>query len=485
MCLRVLSDPLLRACVLGMSLDFTQKSFADKTQGSTKTIFTKFSDSLLVEKALKVTPTCLDYKTQLLKAATARHGMPEAQGGNTRVYLPKDALKIVLKASGADSAKRFLQMQEVRSILQAQKSSHLIIPEAAVCGDFLVEDRLPINVDNMHNMGTYVEEPALFDEAVREMTRLFSEVYLSDLVSSQRHPLTNLVGDQVRYDNIPLYIEEENGVRRGMIGLIDLEHMQKKSISYGVSTLIRSYLFVEENIKLRSSIDREFLDPYFLSTLVRIFPYHKNLIIEEATKLGLPIDKENLEEVAVKGEKCLLKGYIEHRDQLRKKGITRELATKPFEISSDREKVILALVEKEILRLGSGQYDQTIQEKRRYINPVRIRFLDENPEKEAEKLIAIFINNIKAEIKREQSDYLRMSRDQVKPETELVALRSSVIFIEKLYPNVSRLLRLHDNSWDYSRDVTKHLLSSILEELVKGQEIFFFDRKNDVIWIQF
>ena len=108
-----------------------------------------------------------------------------APSGKTKVYLPKERLDIVLKeASSVNAKKRFRQMCDVRLILQQQKSSHLTIPRVRLCGEFLVEERLPINTIQYHNERIYFSEPAIFDDAVREMTRLFSRIDLRDLVDS-------------------------------------------------------------------------------------------------------------------------------------------------------------------------------------------------------------------------------------------------------------------------------------------------------------
>ncbi|MBS0628460.1 MAG: hypothetical protein JSS09_09660, partial [Verrucomicrobia bacterium] len=166
---------------------------------------------------------CQDYQKLLTKATHA--DMPKAWGGKTVVYLPKEASKIAIKLSGNEYAnRRFQEMESTRAILKEQKSTHLVIPKAIICGNFLLEERLPILGETLHNMGIYIANPSLFDNAVREMVRLFSRVYLSDLISPQQHPMNKIVGDSVRYDNLPLYIEEENGVKKGKIGLIDLEH---------------------------------------------------------------------------------------------------------------------------------------------------------------------------------------------------------------------------------------------------------------------
>lgn len=210
---------------------------------------------------------CQDYQHLLTKALSPPYDMPRAWGGKTIVYLPKEASKIALKRSGNEQAnRRFQEMESTRAILQEQKSIHLVIPKVTICGDFLVEERLPVHGEQLHNMGIYIAEPSLFDDAVREMVRLFSKVYLSDLIDWQKHLMNKIVGDSVRYDNLPLYIEEENGVKKGKIGLIDLEHIRNPHPC--------DYYF-----------RRGVLD------LARIFPYHAGIIIDEAKKLNKPLDE--------------------------------------------------------------------------------------------------------------------------------------------------------------------------------------------------
>lgn len=254
------------------------------------------------------------YHTQCQKAeGPESSSMPQADKGETRVYLPKEMPEVVLKSSGKQAAvKRFHQMQDVRSILDSQNSSHLVIPKASLCGNFLVEQRLPINVDSYHNMELYLSQPQLFNEAVREMTRLFSKVYLSDLVGYQYDPLGHIadVGDFVRYDNLPLFIEDSNGKKVGKIGLIDLEHMQNGSTSNS------------------------------LETLARIFPLHLDIIKEEAKNLHMKINNNSLEAAAARGEKYLQVGFTDHLEWLKHKGISTEVSPQPFEIGLERVRKI-------------------------------------------------------------------------------------------------------------------------------------------------
>ncbi len=202
------------------------------------------------------------------------NSMPQAPGGKTIVYLPLEMPEVALKLLGKDSAiKRFHQMREVRSFLNSQQSSHLIIPRAKLCGKFLVEQRLPVNVDFGHNMMLYTLQPKLFDDAVREFVRLFSKRHIS--------VLTILYGERwIRYDNIPLYIIERDGKKEGCIGFIDLERIQNSP------------------------------DPQGLNDLVKIFPFHLDLIKEEANFLNMKVHDRLLEDAKCGGIRRLVKAGV-------------------------------------------------------------------------------------------------------------------------------------------------------------------------------
>ena len=210
------------------------------------TVFQKNIRGFLARKPLLSSDLYPKYNAECVTATGPDSDLiPQAPEGKTRVYLPKAMPEVVLKKSGREKAiERFHQMQEVRSILEAQRSSHLIIPKANLCQEFLVEERLPINADDFHNMGLYLSHPELFDEAVREMVRLFSKIYLSDLLGGKHDFLGRIegVGEGVRYDNLPLFIEEENGKRVGKIGLIDLESLNNEPSYRGLATLARIFL---------------------------------------------------------------------------------------------------------------------------------------------------------------------------------------------------------------------------------------------------
>ena len=414
------------------------------------------------------------YKEQCSNASGANsQTMPQAEGGKTRVYLPAEMSEVVLKRSGRkDAIKRFHQMQDVRAILNSQKASHLIIPKANLCGEFLLEERLPINVDSYHNMGAYLSGPELFDDAVREMTRLFSKIYLSDLVNEQCIPLGHIegIGDFVRYDNLPLYIEEVNGERKGQIGLVDLEHNQASPSRNG------------------------------LKTLVRIFPLHLDLIKEEASKLGMAVNNEELEISAEKGRQYLQVGYSSHLEWLQEKGSLSEVATQIFDIDSKRQAELNEIVEKELIKLNQGINDYFV--KQGFLGaPPDKNFLTGSLENVAKELAAaicpMIIGNTKAVIAKKQQEKLEKIGERELSQSEVVSLRSPILKRSILKKGVEDFIRDHENvkfnTGLFSDDaplIVSQLLEVVINELVSGGELFLFDPAyytggNESCWIRY
>lgn len=412
------------------------------------------------------------YSAQCKKAnGPNAHLIPKAQSGKTIVYLPSEMSGVVLKDSGRkDAVKRFHQMQEVRAILRSQNSSHLVVPRANLCDSFLVEERLPLEGDTYHNMKIYISQPELFDEAVREMTRLFSKVYIGDLVSWQRHPLGHIadVGDFVRYDNLPLYIVEENGTKKGKIGLIDLEHLKSQPKISG------------------------------LQDLARIFPYHADLIQEEAKKLRLTISDGWLSGEEEAGKKFLQVGFIDHLAHINRKNISpSNRFSQTFDVSPERIQELAALVEKELLKLNQGINNLVIR--RGLDGKAAKNFLGDSPEDAAKRLApeiaSLMISSIQKKLESHVEKWQKRQSDVIQLEnvtdSQLVSFRSPVIPNRDLYKKVQSIIRKETPLvWPDIDTVPNQLLCAILEELVKGGEIFYFDPMDyicalDKSWIRY
>jgi len=417
--------------------------------------------------------------------------MKRAKTGATRVYLPEGGMSgVVLKLSYRRTAiTRFHQMQEVRSILRNFNTSDLIIPRAFLCGEFLVEERLPINADCYHNMEIYIKNTSLFNNAVVELTKLFSKGYLGDLMGNDIwDSLSSIDGvhNLIRYDNLPLYIVEKDGKSVGKIGLIDLEYMQKKP------------------------------NPDGLETLARIFPYHLDIIIEEAKSLGiinprdLIIDKRSGENRLVAaanvGKKFLQVGFSDHISFLKQKGISSEKVHLPFEIAVEEIEKLYPLVKNELVKIDQNGVNRKyigLGDKQPSEAHFEKGFLQQSTEVTAEKLareiVPLVIDHLTTLINTHQSEKLSYLSGNPMSDSQLVDLRSLNIgrrkfFIKGLDKLISdnskiQLSESQNIRESESGNIAKQITHFILEKLVEAGEIHLFAppkfARTVVYWIRF
>lgn len=376
--------------------------------------------------------------------------IPQADAGKTKVFLPLEMPHLVLKYSRDQVASRLDLTTHMRARLNRLQCPDLVVPRAFARGDFLVEERLPITTDSYANMAIYLSNIRLFDAPVRQMTRLFSEVYLSDLlVSSSSNPLGHIEGvnNYVRYDNLPLYVVDN----KAKFGLIDLEHIQYRKDH-----------------------------PEALPTLARIFPLHLDIIKDEAQKLGMKIDHEVLNKASEKGKKYLQFGYTDHLEWIKKK-------SEIIEISEERMKAISKVVEQELLKLDRGENE--IANRIGYKLNVGKDFLV-NPEEAAKELAPVVAQKIIESLKREISATEKVS--------DLVSFRSPRLERPKLYKDALEVMRknekvLYNNMGGiyfergYAGD---QLAFVVLQELQKGGEIFYHDPAHytggrELCWVRY
>ena len=359
----------------------------------------------------------------------------QRQGGNITVTPPKDD----------NTFPGQLQIPELRAILNSQKSSHLTVSEKDLAEDIG-------NVDGRRNLGSCISQPELFNEAVRELTRLYSKIHLSELVGFRP------------------YTVEENGKKIGKIGLFHLEHIENSPKSYG------------------------------LKTLVKIFPLHMDIIKEESGKLKIKFNEDTLEVSALEGKKNLRLGFADHLEWLKRKGVTaHNISPQPFQVSSRRAEEITALLEKELLKLNQGINDLFVV--RGYQHKPQKNFLTENPEKMAKELAAKYsdkiIQCIKDFIEGEQKKQLGKLSNKDMSESQFLSLRSPIIdHAEQFHTGVRDSLQFHpkltftNEESGEERDVAVQLVRVIMDELVRGGEIFYFDPVyytggHKVCWIRY
>lgn len=366
---------------------------------------------------------------------TKRIVMPRATNGVTKVFLPKELPIVALKASGrAIAIKRFHQMQEVRSVLKQQKSSCLIIPKANLCKNFLVEERLPVDGDIFYNAELYLSNPKLFDKAVCEFTRLFSKIHISDLVESNRHPLAHIPGAEgiVRYDNLPLYIVTKDGQQEGRLGLIDLERFVKKN---------------------ESTLDSE-----ELAKLVRIFPYHKEVILEEALKLNVKIDMDLLNRAEMIGKNYLQAVFTDHLQWLKEKEISTKNSSVDFlgDDSIDKQRIVADIQDFFLHYIFQNLSQEDSREALKL----------------AKEMTDLILVNVRAEIKLHQQRILQRKNSQsITSDSELVGFRSAVLYRKNLYrgtdfylkPYVYRLLEQGKTDVEIAEIVTCRIMKTLKE----------------------
>ena len=431
-------------------------------------VIQKHVRNYLLRKGILSNACIPEYK--LLCNRQAVNGMDEAKGGKTHVYLPASHSAIVLKASGNDCKDRLNKMREVRQTINELECSHLIIPKAISFNGFLIEDRLPINTNSFHNMHHYTSSPNLFDNAVKEMVRLSSKYYLSDLVNSQRIPLGHIadVNDFVRYDNIPLYLVTENGQTRGVIGLIDLEH---------ITTAVNGEA---------------------LPSLVRIFPLHSQLIKTEAARLGMTFDDDELQAAELKGNKYLQVGYLNHLNHLKKKEVSNNSHDWSIDISSERFNDLNNKLEEELLKMHSGECDALNSEE--FLVDTPKDFLVGNIKSSAKALSEKISPIIIANIRQAAKDYINKegsNKDLTNLEyDQMISLRSLHIKRNLLHKGVMEAIHESPSLIDglkideMDTEVAEQLAHVVINELIRGGEILDYDPAdymgyNSICWLRY
>lgn len=207
---------------------------------------------------------------------TATRRMKMAKEGCTPVYFPGN-LPVVLKRSGEGRVvPRVNNMLMTRQVIKKEGCHHLIVPKVRTYRNFIIEEQLPINTNSHTNITLYENNQRLFDEPVREIVRLFSKLYLTDLLSWV------IMGDReyledIRYDNLSFYLTTkkiDGEIKQKIeVAFVDLEHMEKRK---------------------RPDNDK-------LKTISTIFPLHHTVITMEADKLGMTYNKSELQKAAIYG----------------------------------------------------------------------------------------------------------------------------------------------------------------------------------------
>lgn len=379
--------------------------------------------------------------------------------GNTDVYFSEHLPGLIMKHSKTASLPRLRTMQKIHALLQKQGSTHLIIPKARTCKDFLVEEKLPISENIFHNIGIYATSPRLFDEAVKEISRLFFSVTIPDLVGNRNNYRYINGCRDIRYDNLPLYILDKNGTKCGYIGLIDLG-----KIKYCAS-------------------------PHAAKLLARIFPLHESVIQEQALAQNLCADKigRDLEE----GRKYLDVFYFNHLLFLKTKNITPQ-NNLPFALDPHLQWEMIPFMESILLEMNDGKY--RLSEGCQRTRPLPKWFLRSLEDKKKTtqlvgKVTALLTDNLKNSLTHPNVLSCAIKDTIILEDARLLSLRSPCILKRCLWSGVVTVLNPFVNSLepDDLTVIADYLCDRFLEELVAKGQLYYYshDRSYDYCWLRF
>lgn len=402
-----------------------------------------------------------------------------AAAGKTNVFLPQELPNFALKQSGQIiAANRFHKMQQVRPLLQKLGCTNLIIPKARLCGEFLVEERLPIPPSSYENIALYVKNPIAFDDAIKQLVRLFSKAYLPYLVGDQVYrgkdahlllgPIPG-VSQYVRYDNLPLYIEHHNGNPVGKIGLIDLERFEN-----------------EPNKKA-------------LCVIARIFPLHAEVILKEAKACNLSVEEFYFEDALEQGRKYLQGVYTDHHNWVNQHEHIPKGSITFNQLSEERIQALVDKAQEELLRMDKGQ--NPLYEEENYFETPKKHFLGEHPEEVARQVAQVAVPNLLKKLYAQIEEYQSKNQPNLSfSDGFQIRLRSAIVSFSQLKQVVDQALDAHqeidlksqspaDDHFLAHLMTSRQLVHFVFKELVAQGILFQFQpfevRMSPKCWVRF
>lgn len=371
--------------------------------------------------------------------------VPLASNGKTPVYLPND-LPVVLKRSGfPQNWSRFLQMHQGHEICETSGYKHLVIPKARVYRGFIVESRLPITRHGTKaQIGLYIEYREQFTSAVKEFTGFLCQSSFRDITGGSCDPYGTLFQPVGRYDNIALYLEEQEG----KIGLVDLERFTPECSK-------------EENewcfFKCRDAI--------------RFFPYHFDEILSTARNFDPNIEnyRKKLEIERDEALKFFKLAYEDHLDFIKEKGITLQNPLEIVQISPTRKESIKEVIVSTIRNEHDKGYSEGCLGER----PDEMIALFEESFPKILDFTMAFLSKI---LKREIDDEKR----PISTYSQLLACRTLCFRSgDKLYRNLqdevaSELKKMNLDDVD-EYQILLSIIKGIFAELANGREIAYYN----------
>lgn len=366
--------------------------------------------------------------------------LPKASAGRTRVYFP-DNLPIVLKQSGSPANQiRFDQMKQAKEICSANNYSHVVIPNARLHGDFIIESRLPIrqNHNTKEEIGFYLEHQEELTSAVEQFTGFLCQAKVFDITGNTSDKYSTMSEVPIgRYDNVAMYVE--NGV--GKIGLIDLEGFKPGPQNAGNACL----------------------------EAIRLFPHHFETIILAAKKFDPKIEdyRKALEIERISVLEYFENAYQKHVNFIQQKNIDFNNPIEFDEISLGRVEKIYSVLEGVFLKEN--------------VDPYFKGYLGEKPEEALELFRKIAYPKILKDITTLISKILEWKLGRIGGKVsslpQLASLRTLEIDYSGQINNLiaSRLDMLKFSGDFMAENFAGKIITTILAEMANGGEIAYYN----------
>ncbi len=372
--------------------------------------------------------------------------LPRAFRGNTPVYLPNE-LPIVLKGSGSpQNQTRFDQMSQARDICEKGGYNNLVIPKARIYKKFILESRLPIVVhETKEQIGFYFENREQFTAAIKEFTGFLFQSTFKDITGNSRDPYGTLSKTPVpRYDNVALYIEDN----QGKIGLVDLEKFEPGCRSW------------HDRWSYNRCRDAVHLFPFHFEEILDIAKSYDNNILRYRKFL-----EEERDEALIRFKLA----YQDHLDFIKENKISFENPLKMVEVTPLRKEEIKDVMVLTVRKHDDGyQYQNCLGKK-----PHEILSLFE---KSFPIILDLTINFISLILKKK----VEGKKEAISSYRQLLSCRSlSFSSSRKSYKDLqekvqSALHMMQIKEWDKSA-FSFLIIRGIFEELAKGREIAYYN----------
>lgn len=373
--------------------------------------------------------------------------MEHSRSGHTAVIFPKD-LPVALKHSRGESAELTHKMEKAEQLRTKNGYDHLMIANSAVYKDFVVQSRLPLIKNDrggLKQIDLYLNHLPLFTDAVKEFTGLLCQCFIGDLDSkiAERVPFETFSSSPIpRFDNLGIILDNNGESSKGKIALVDLDYFSAVPPSRG------------------DTID----------TVIRFFPYHFEEILDTAKKFFPDIEKHRsfLETVRDDAKEFYENVYSKHLRWLQSKGI-HSLNPLAFQkMSAQRRLEAQEIVHTKIVNELSDYIDILNEDKNDF--SLRIK-----------KALPAIFDSVENMIETRLSE----GASVVNSNAEFIAQRKPT-FTSYFHRTLKNSINFHLGcSEDDYCEIRQSVLIIILNEMVRGGDILYFDKYLSNQYIMF